>query len=196
MAKYKPRKIKGAWAEGFVLDLHTIKSTYIGDDQFGHPVFQTQRTELGELLFRLKYRSDQTVIDELVDASESFIRSWKIKITAVVPVPPTRTYRTVQPVARLAEELGHRLKVPVLNDAIHKLKKFEELKNVYDVQERRRLLEGAFEVDASKVRNKHILLLDDLYRSGATMNAITEALIASGATAVYAFAFTETRSKV
>src|SRR5262245_29255859 len=131
MAKYKPRKIKGSWAEGFVLDLHTTDSTYMGDDQFGHPVFETHRTEIGELLYRLKYRSDQSVVGELTDAAETFVRDWKIKITAIVPVPPTRTYRTFQPVTRLADELGKRLKVPVVKDAIRKLKKFAELKNVY-----------------------------------------------------------------
>jgi predicted amidophosphoribosyltransferase len=34
-----------------------------------------------------------------------------------------------------------------------------------------------------------------LYRSGATMNEITEVLLASGASEVYAFAFTQTRTK-
>lgn len=30
MAQFKARKIKGPWAEGYVLDLHTISSTVIG----------------------------------------------------------------------------------------------------------------------------------------------------------------------
>jgi predicted amidophosphoribosyltransferase len=141
----------------------------------------------------LKYRSDKGVVNELVDAAEAFIRSWGVKITTIVPVPPTRTYRTIQPVARLANELGGRLQIPVANGAIRKLKRFAELKNVYDAEERRRLLESAFEVNASKVKDQRILLFDDLYRSGATMNAITEVLVASGASVVYAFALTQTR---
>lgn len=40
-----------------------------------------------------------------------------------------------------------------------------------------------------------LLLVDDLYRSGATMNAISEALMAAGAAAVYAFALTRTRTR-
>lgn len=165
MANYKPRKIYGAWAEGYVLDLHSTGSTYVGDDEFGHPQFETQRTEVGELLFRLKYRSDEAVVKELIDAAEDFIRSWGIKMTVIVSVPPTRTYRTVQPVARLADELSGRLQIPVASGAIRKLKQFAELKNIYDAEERRRLLDGAFEVKAWKVNNQHILLFDDLYRS-------------------------------
>lgn len=195
MINYNPRKIYGRWADGYVLDLHSTGSTYIGDNEFGHPQFETHRTEIGELMFRLKYRSDETVVDELVDTAASFIRSWGIEITVILPVPPTREYRTLQPVAHLAEKLAEQLKIPVAQDAIHKRKQFAELKNVYDAEKRRQLLEDAFEVDASKVKSQCVLLIDDLYRSGATMNAITDGLIASGAATVFAFAFTKTRGR-
>ena len=106
MANYKPRKIYGAWADGYVLDLHSTGSTYVGDNEFGHPQFVTHRTELGELLFQLKYRSDGAVIKELVSAAHAFIRSWGVNISAIVPVPATRTYRTIQPVVRWTKPLS------------------------------------------------------------------------------------------
>jgi len=112
-----------------------------------------------------------------------------------VPVPPTKTYRKLQPVASLTDGLGSRLKIPVAHDAIRKLKKFAELKNVHDAEERRQLLEGAFEVKASRIRGERVLLVDDVFRSGATMNSITEELLKSGADTVYAFAFTQTRRR-
>ena len=192
---FRPRKIFGSWTEGWVLDLHTSSSTYVGDDEFGHPQFETIRTEIGELLFRLKYRNDEAAIAGLVDAAQGFIRSWRSDLSVIVPVPPTRTYRAVQTVLRLASDLGAHLGVPVAADAVRKLKSFSELKNVYDAEERRKLLEGAFEVDPNHVSGQHVLLFDDLYRSGATMNAIAERITASGASQVYAFAFTQTRSR-
>jgi len=81
------------------------------------------------------------------------------------------------------------------HDAIRKQKQFAELKNVYDGEERRKLLEGAFVVNPSRVKGHRVLLIDDLYRSGATMNAIADVLISSGAIVVFAFAFTQTRSR-
>jgi len=193
MVSFNPRKIYGRWTEGYVLDLHTTGSVFLGDDALGHPQFETHRTEVGELLYQLKYREDQSVVTEICRAAELLVKRWRIQIDMIVPVPPTRVDRTLQPVELLAEELGSRLAVPVTKDAIRKLGRFAELKNVYDAEERRKLLEGAFEVNGPRVTGQRILLFDDLYRSGATMNAVTEALIASGASVVYAFALTQTR---
>jgi competence protein ComFC len=195
MANFNPRRIKGPWAAGYVLDVHTRSSMLMGYDHLGHEVFDTQRSEIGELLYRLKYQADQAAIAELVDAAESFIRSWKIDFSTIVPVPATRIYRRVQPVRKLAEEIGRRFAVPVKSSAIRKAKQIPELKNVYDAAERERLLQGAFEVDVSEVKGQTILLVDDLYRSGATMNAITEILLKARASKVYAFAFTQTRTR-
>ena len=62
--------------------------------------------------------------------------------------------------------------------------------------DRLRALEGAHSVAVSAVRGQRVLLLDDLYRSGATMNAITAVLYDQGGVAdVYALAVTRTRSR-
>jgi competence protein ComFC len=195
MAQFKARKIKGPWISGYVLDLHTVSSTLIGYDEFGHGQFDTKRSEIGELLYRLKNRNDRSTIPELIDAAEAFIRSWDIEFLALVPVPPTKTYRSFQPVLALAGEIANRLKVPLLKSAIRKTKQIPQLKNVFDPAERKRLLEGAFAVNTAVVQGQSILLVDDLYRSGATMSAVTEQLIAAGASKIYAFAFTQTRTR-
>ncbi len=196
MAKFNPRKIYGSWSDGYVLDLHSTGSTYIGDNEFGHPQFETHRTGIGELLFRLKYRSDETAVAELVEAALIFIKKWGVQPSIIVPVPPTRTHRKLQPVIHLADGLGAKLKILATHNAIRKQKQFAELKNVYDGEARRKLLEGAFDVNSSRVKGHRVLLVDDLYRSGATMNAIAAVLLRSSADAVFAFAFTQTRSRV
>jgi competence protein ComFC len=195
MAKYQARKLRGPWKDGYALDLHTISSVVIGHNEYGHPQFDTTYSEVGGLLNRLKYRSDKSTLPDLVETAASFIRSWGIDFGAIVPVPPTKVYRTFQPVLALAGEIANTFKVPLLRSAIRKVKEIPELKNVYDPEERKRLLKGAFEANADAIKGLRILLVDDLYRSGATMNEITEVLLASGASEVYAFAFTQTRTK-
>lgn len=197
MAITHPIAIRGAWLDGYALDYHTVSSTYLGDNEFGHPVFDTERTPLGELLFRLKSRSDQSVVDEIVDAVESFIElTWEPRITVIVPVPPSNTARKAQPVFLLADALGKRLKLRVHYDAVTKIRKTPQLKNVYDYGERAKVLEGAFRADSAVIRGQSILLFDDLYRSGATMNAVAKVLTASGqAATVHALALTRTRRR-
>jgi competence protein ComFC len=64
-----------------------------------------------------------------------------------------------------------------------------------DYRERIKLLEGAFQVDADAVRGKRILLVDDLYRSGATATVIAQALLSGGAATVHMLAMTKTRTR-
>jgi len=175
--------------------LHTTSSVLIGYNEFGHAQFDSTYSEIGGLLNRLKYHNDRSALPALVEASSSFLRFWGIEFTAVVPVPPTKVYRTFQPVLALASEIANTFNVPLLKTALRKIKQIPELKNVYDAEERKRLLNDAFEANAETIREKKILLVDDLYRSGATMNAITEVLLSAGASEVYAFAFTQTRTK-
>jgi len=65
MTKTNPRKIDGPWADGRVLDLHSTGSEFLGHDEFGREQFDTHRTEVGELLYRLKYRNDASALDEI-----------------------------------------------------------------------------------------------------------------------------------
>ncbi len=68
-------KIYGNWKKGFSLDLHTESSEYLGVDELGHDRFKTKRTKIGELLCRLKYQSDKTVIPDIIDTIKSSIKN-------------------------------------------------------------------------------------------------------------------------
>ena len=89
MANYQPRRILGKWREGFSLDIHTLSSTPIGYNEYGHMQFDTTRSELGELLYRLKSRADETVVPEIADTAAAFISEWKPGVEIMVPVPPS-----------------------------------------------------------------------------------------------------------
>ncbi len=193
MVKCQPRRILGRWREGYALDVHTLSSIPLGSNEFGHMQFDTKRSELGELLYRLKYGGDQSVVAEIADAAAEFIGSWKVEVDIIVPVPPSNP-RTVQPVMVLAKALSERLQIP-LADCVKRTREAPQLKNVYDTDQRLQLLNGLHEVDPSATQGKRIMLFDDLYRSGATMNVIAEALSDPGKAAeVVALTITQTRS--
>ncbi len=193
MANYQPRRILGKWREGFSLDIHTLSSIPIGHNEYGHMQYDTTRSELGDLLYRLKFKSDDTVVSEIADAATAFVREWKPGVEIIVPVPPSSS-RALQPVSIVGNALSHRLNIPLV-DCVRKTRDAQQLKNIYDLDERLRHLHGLHDVDASATSGRRILLFDDLYRSGATMNSITTLLYDQGkASNVFALTITRTRS--
>lgn len=193
MVDFTPRKIMGQWRQGLSLDLHTLRSDFLGHDEYGHARFDTVRSPVGELLYRLKYGADRAAVGEIAEAAAKVIDRWRPAADLLVPVPPS-TPRPWQPVTVLAEAIGRRTGIPVLH-AVTRVKESPKLKDVFDLDERLRILAGLHVVDAAATRGKDVLLFDDLYRSGATMNAITEVLYRDGAAKeVFALTVTRTRS--
>lgn len=109
MVRINPKKIPGKWREGYALDYHTLRSDFIGHDEYGHPRFDTERSEMGELLYRLKYRSNKAALDPIVDVVSDFIISWELSLNLILPTPPSRSRRPYQPVLEIAKELSLRL---------------------------------------------------------------------------------------
>ena len=84
MADFVRRRILGKWKEGFSLDVHTLYSVFVGHDEFGHPRFDTQRSEIGELLYKLKNKADQTSVPEIVDSVETLMKAWSPTVDILV----------------------------------------------------------------------------------------------------------------
>jgi competence protein ComFC len=192
--KINPRKLRGPWADGYALDVHTVSSTMVGYNAYGYAVFDTLRSPLGELLHRLKNRGDETVVPEIAAAAGVFVEKWGLEVDAIVPVPPSNTTRKHQPVIAVAAALGEYLRMPLCEGCLMKAKSTAQLKDVFDYGRRTEILKDAFAVGASGTKGKRLLLVDDLYRSGATASAIAQLLTRSGgALAVYLLTLTQTR---
>jgi len=188
-----PKEIKGAWDAGYVLDQHTISSTMIGYNEFGHPEFDTQRSPLGELLYRLKYRGDKSSIPLIVRAVITFVHNWAIQPDVIVPVPPSKLQRPYQPVIEIASQLSKALQIPLDSASLKKTRSTSQMKDIGDFSERVTALETVFTAGRD-LEGKQVLLIDDLLQSGATMNVAARTLKKQGGVkAVYAIALTRTR---
>jgi predicted amidophosphoribosyltransferase len=195
MVEINPKRITDSWTEGFALDYHTLRSEYIGDDEYGHPQFDTKRTELGELLYRLKYGKDKSVLGDIIATASQFIKSRAWFLDLIICVPPSRKGRQFRPVPPVAIGIGKTLGVDVCVEAVVKLKDTPELKNIFDFEERMRILKEAFEIRDPVIAGRSVLLFDDLYRSGATLNAISRLLEQQGRVkSLYVLTLTMTRS--
>ncbi|MGB3916461.1 MAG: ComF family protein [Thiothrix litoralis] len=188
-------ELKGNWKRGFACDVHTLDSVYMGVDEHGHDSWQTTRSEMGELLYRLKYQGDASVVGQIVD------RLGKYKgletMDAIIPVPSTNKQRKIQPVLAIAQALAKRINVPVLDNVLKKQIGGQELKNVDDPQERQALLKTSLTLNPkANLAGKNILLLDDLYRSGSTLTVATDILYQQAKVKnVFVLVMTKTRSK-
>lgn len=194
MVEIHPDRIPGCWEDGRALDVHTVSSTYLGDDEFGHAQFETVRSPVGELLYRLKYKGDWSVVAQIAETAAAFVRECGPAVDLVIPVPASRE-RARQPVVVVGAEIARQLKVAFSTECVRRTRVAPQLKDVFDYDARWLLLEGLHEVDERTVREKRVLLFDDLFRSGATMNSVTSVLTGrAGARAVYALTLTRTRS--
>jgi predicted amidophosphoribosyltransferase len=194
MVPIHPEKIEGNWLFGVALDLQTTSSRPSGPNEAGHMQFDTVRPPIAELLYKLKYGGDQTAATGIIAAAAGWLRRHREKIDILIPVPPS-THRAVQPVLILANGIGAATGLPVVN-CITTTRSATPLKTVDDPAQRQTLLTGLYSVDASFTAGKNVLLFDDLFRSGATLNAITDVLMRQGqAASVRVLTITRTRSK-
>jgi predicted amidophosphoribosyltransferase len=192
-----PKRIIGNWAQGWALDQHTLSSTSGDLDGGMHAEFITERSELGEALYRLKYRNDRSRIVPIARVVADFIRSRceLSDIKAVLAVPPSDTRRSFQPVEAVAARIGALLGLPVPDDFLFKARATLPLKNIAAKRSRRLELDGAFDVADRRFADMHVLVFDDLFRSGETLKAVTAALLFQGQAAkVSVLTATSTRS--
>jgi predicted amidophosphoribosyltransferase len=186
--------LEGNWKSGKAFDLHTVSSTHLGTDEFGHDRFDNQRSEMGELVYRLKYRQDKSAVSKIIELLDGIggIENFDV----IIPIPPTNKTRPIKPVELIAIALGERRKVAVdLNALINDGN--EELKGITDPVARNELLEAAFKLNTPehKYAGKKVLLLDDLYRSGSTLRVATALLYKQGQVSqVSVLTMTKTRS--
>ena len=174
------KKIEGSWDLGYVLHKHTLSSTYLGDDEYGHPRFDTKRSEPGEALYQLKYRSDWNQVGPLAEQIKDTLLPLFGKIGLIIPMPAS-TVRSKQPVNELANALGKLTNTPVFDEMIVKAPApagSPALKDLHTREEKDAALAGRITVNES-ISNEgcwNALLLDDLFDTGATMDAVCRAL--------------------
>lgn len=174
MNSINPILLNGPWTQGYALDKHINSSTYLGEDEYGHPQFETVRSDLGELVYQLKYRNQDTVAQIMPYAIPFISNQWsKNNINLIVPVPPTKE-RTVQPVFEICKAISAKLSI-YLDLELLKKTKSQQLKGL-DLAEKQNAISNSIVMNRRIVAPVNILIIDDLYQSGATLVAVTNIL--------------------
>jgi predicted amidophosphoribosyltransferase len=163
----------GSWSHGFALD------RYSG-------------SVLGTLVHRLKYDNDAGSLVPIVDSVDDFIRNrWQDlpSVDCIVPAPPSLDRIGLQPGIEIARAVAARLSVRFTENAVSKVEPTPPMKNIFSICERRQLLRKAIQKGPEDVKDKSVLVIDDVTQSGSTLGRISDVLLKdSGASEVYVLA--------
>jgi ATP-dependent DNA helicase RecQ len=194
-----------------VQDIQTVKKfirgklshALVGEFDIGyalsnHTVIQEgvrQYTPLGQMVYEFKYQQRKSHVDALVAEMVKFLEEADDyqRIDLVVAVPCTLGDREFDPVGYLVTELNKRTGLSLGKEVLIKTRPTRPQKELVNITQKTVNVKGAFKVENhEKIRDKNILLIDDLYDSGATLNECTQVLKSAGARKVLVLTLTRT----
>lgn len=140
-------------------------------------------------IYRYKYENKREYADfyaaEICLRLGSEAKSWKAD--AIIPIPlhksrlKQRGYNQSQ---LIAERVGATLDIPVLSDYVIRKKKTIAQKQLNPV-ERQNNLKRAFKISRNDVKLDTVILLDDIYTTGSTIDAVAALLKNTGTGKVF-----------
>lgn len=169
-------QIYGVWTLGYSLDKHTTSSTPIGLNEYGHMQFDTVRPEAGEALYQLKYRSDFSQVSRIAQQMNVSLGKFFSSCGVVIPMPASKI-RTRQPVTEIARELALLMGIPCCENLLVKTIATSAMKDIATKEDKMSVLIKSFAVNDVLTSGLHdILLVDDLFDTGSSLEVATNAL--------------------
>ncbi|MBQ0004855.1 MAG: ComF family protein [Clostridiales bacterium] len=142
------------------------------------------------LLYKLKYNSDTAVAVMAGEAvADMLAYSCDCDYDLIIPVPAHRSRqlsRGYNQAQLIAEEAASKLGITCDSTIVERTAHTDKLRTKTP-DERRAILDGVFRVRAGKnaaIRGLKILVVDDIYTTGATMDSVARVLYEAGAESV------------
>ncbi len=123
--------------------------------------------------------------EEIAKRYKYEILSWEADCLIPVPIHYKKErQRGYNQAELLADAIGKELDIPVINDLIVRNINTKPQKELNDI-ERHKNLEKAFLITQNVVKLKKIIIVDDIYTTGATIDACAKVLKEAGCAKVY-----------
>ncbi|MCR5670042.1 MAG: ComF family protein [Butyrivibrio sp.] len=140
-------------------------------------------------IYRFKYQKRQEYAQFYADASLKKLGKVlsHLGIDVIVPVPmyPKKEWqRGYNQASVYGKALSERLSIPFADDLVRRTRNTVPMKSL-DVSGRRNNLKKAFNIIRNDVKFKCILIIDDIYTTGSTIDAIAHEFRMAGAEKVY-----------
>lgn len=155
-----------------------------------HCVYETGRTQLGDLEYQAKYNGDERAVCELSEMCDNLLSSLPFYTNADMIVAMSSTRGLPEKiVSRLTKFEGEKV-VKRLCWGAEK----DELKNITDNAQKVEVLDAAGLIIDVDVKDKVVVLLDDMYKTGTTMQYVAMKLKDAGANRVFGFSIVKSLS--
>jgi ComF family protein len=141
-----------------------------------------------QAIHQLKYRNLRALVVPLAELLQDYLITNPMPTEILVPVPMHQKRlreRGYNQSSLLARELGKLINLPVIDDCLTRRRHTPPQARTATVEERKSNTADAFTCRDHRLRDKQVLLIDDVATSGATLDACAAALKASGATSVW-----------
>lgn len=140
-------------------------------------------------IYQFKYHNQRVFgkyyADEMQKQLEAVVRKWKPELIIPIPLHPLRKRkRGYNQSAILAKELGKRLDIPV-DISVLKRVRYTNPQKKLDSKTRKRNLYHAFKVSKRMKKFKNVLLIDDIYTTGNTIDEAAKKLKEAGVENVF-----------
>jgi ComF family protein len=146
------------------------------------------RGPLKRAIYQFKYRQKRKLALPLADLMHHYLLENPLPADLIVPVPlhmDRLRERGYNQAALLTWELSARSQLPGDEGSLVRVKETAP-QVALKADERRKNVSGAFHVRGEEPKNRHVLLIDDVCTTGATLEACAEALREKGARSVWA----------
>ena len=141
-----------------------------------------------QAIYQLKYRNLRALAAPLARLLNDYLSTNSVPGEVLVPVPLHQKRlreRGYNQSSLLAQELGKLTKLPVVDNCLSRQRHALPQVRTSTIDERWRNVANAFICCDHRLRDKQVLLIDDVSTSGATLDACAAALKAAGATSVW-----------
>ena len=141
-----------------------------------------------QAICQLKYQNLRALAPTLARLLQDYLVINPLPREILVPVPLHRKRvkeRGYNQSGMLAKELGKLIGLPVIDDCLIRQQHTLPQARTSTVNERQSNVAHAFTCRDQRLRGKQILLIDDVYTSGATLDACATALKATGAASAW-----------
>ena len=195
ICKTRVLRVRTPWCQRCGKPLIAHEQEYCGDCSRKTHVFRKGRAAfiydetMRRSIARFKYDGRQEYAafyaDEILKTCAREVLRWKAEALIPIPLHPARRRkRGYNQAELLAKELSLRSGIPIDKNLLIRTKNTRAQKELSD-QERKANLKHAFSVREKRIPYKKIILVDDIYTTGSTMDEAAAVLKARGAEMIY-----------